>query len=96
MKPRYRPRIYLFFGALFILLVDSLLALELYDALTTRELDALTGPRRHHIEEHFVYDEKPGSFVLYFLQKALFLMLTVVVGLVMLWEALTGRRVFKH
>lgn len=96
MKPRYRTRIYLFFGALLILLVAFMLALDLYDALTTRQLDALTGPRHSYIKEHFVLDEQPADFVLYFLQKVMFLILTGVVGLVMLWEALTGRRVLKH
>lgn len=96
MKPRHRTRIYLFFGALLALLVAFVLALDLYDALTTRQLDAWTGSRHYQIKEHFVYDEKPGDFILYFLQKAMFLMLTVVLGFVLLWEALTGQRVFKH
>ncbi|EJM88970.1 hypothetical protein D3C84_850530 [compost metagenome] len=92
----YRTRIYRFIGALLLLLVALVLALELYDALTTWQLDALTGPRRNTINEHLVFDEQPERFVLYLLQKVMFFILTVVVGLVMLWEALSGRRAYEH
>jgi len=94
--PGYRTRIYRFIGALLLLFVALVLALELYDALTTWQLDALTGPRRNTINEHLVFDEQPERFVLYLLQKVMFFILTVVVGLVMLWEALSGRRAYEH
>ncbi|EJM80467.1 hypothetical protein PMI32_03587 [Pseudomonas sp. GM60] len=96
MIPGYRARIYRFIGALLFLLVAFLWALDLYNALTTWQLDALTGPRRNTINEHLVFDEQPERFVLYLLQKVLFFFLSVVVGLGMLWEALWGRRAFKH
>lgn len=96
MIPGYRTRIYRFIGALLFLFVAFVWALDLYNALTTWQLDALTGPRRNTINEHLVFDEQPERFVFYLLQKALFFFLSVVVGLGMLWEALWGRRAYKH
>lgn len=96
MIPGYRLRVYCLIGALLCLGCSWMAMRSLTDALTMGQFDALTGPRRHTITEHLVFDDQPWRFAWYVLEYFVSLIGFGSAGLVMSWVVLRGRRAFKR
>lgn len=96
MIPNYRIRIYCLIVAPLFLLGAWAVAQEIYSALTTFELDALTGYRYHRTTEHLVFDEQPWRFSFYLVLHVMYFLFGGWVGLFLAWGVLRGRKAFKR
>jgi hypothetical protein len=92
--PEYRVKFYCLIGALFFLGIGLGMGFELYPALSTGELDTMTGPRSHRIREHLVYREDPLNFLISFLGDGVRCLLMTTIGLGLLWRVLRGAKAF--
>lgn len=93
--PEYRVKIYCLFGMLFFLGVGCFAWPDLYEALTTLEMDARTGPRSHRVNVHLVYHREPARFVFNLIEQAAYTLVASAAGLALTWRLLRGRRAFK-
>lgn len=91
-----RFRIYCFIGALVFLFVAFGMGLNLYDALTISDFNAVTTYRPHTMMENVVYEELQKRFFSNLLLKAFSFIVSVALTLAMLWGVLRGPGAFKR
>jgi hypothetical protein len=90
--PPYRIRIYSFFGVLICLPLACLAAHTVYEAFSLWQFDAMTGPRRHTVKEHLIFEEQPWRFVWYLAEYLFIFTLLGVIGLASVWGLIGGGR----
>lgn len=91
-----RYRIYCFFGALVFLLTAYGIGLDLYDALTISDYDAVMAYRPHTMIENVVYKDLQRRFISNLWYDASFFIVCVALLLAMLWGVLRGPGAFKR
>jgi hypothetical protein len=91
-----RFRIYCFIGALVFLSVTYGAGLDLYDALTISDFNAVMTYRPHTMMENVVYKELQRRFFSNLWTNVFTFIFCVAVTLAMLWGVLKGPGAFKR